>query len=69
MAKDPPLLSDGAAAYTKALGLDIDLSSRSFGVRSKRYAMLVEDGEVKHIATEDGPGVTGSSADEMLAVL
>ena len=62
-------LSDGAAAYVKALGLDIDLSSRSFGVRSKRFAMLVENGEVKHLAVEDGPGVTGSSADEMLAVL
>ena len=63
-------LSDGAASYTKALGMEIDLSSRSFGVRSRRYAMLVEDGEVKHLATDDQPGtVTGSSADEMMAVL
>ena len=62
-------LSDGAATYTKALGMEIDLSSRSFGVRSKRYAMLVRDGEVRHLATEDGPGISGSSADAMLAVL
>ena len=63
-------LSDGSADYTRALGMDIDMSARGFGTRSKRYAALIRDGEVVHLSAEDGPGVvTGSSADEMLAVL
>jgi peroxiredoxin len=49
------MLSDGSAAFAKATGLDVDLSSRGFGIRSKRYAMLVEDGVVKVLNVEDLP--------------
>ncbi|MFN3869065.1 MAG: peroxiredoxin [Hyphomicrobiaceae bacterium] len=49
------MLSDGSADFAKATGLDIDLSSRGFGVRSKRYSMLVEDGVVKVLNVEDIP--------------
>jgi peroxiredoxin len=49
------MLSDGSADFAKKTGLDIDLSSRGFGVRSKRYAMLVEDGVVKVLNVEDAP--------------
>lgn len=49
------MLSDGSADFAKATGLDIDLTSRGFGVRSKRYAMLVEDGVVKVLNIEDAP--------------
>lgn len=41
------MLADGAAAFTKAVGLDQDLSEAGLGVRSQRYAMLVEDGVVR----------------------
>ena len=40
-------LADGAGDFAKALGLDFDASAGGLGVRSKRYAMLVEDGVVK----------------------
>ena len=41
------MMADGSALFTKALGLDMDLTARGMGVRSQRYSMLVEDGVVK----------------------
>jgi peroxiredoxin len=49
------MLADGNAEFAKRLGLDIDLSGFGLGVRSKRYAMLVEDGVVKVLNVEDSP--------------
>lgn len=49
-------LADGAANFTKALGLDTDLSAGGLGLRSKRYSMLVEDGKVIQLNVEDVPG-------------
>jgi peroxiredoxin len=60
-------LADFDAAFTKAMGLDVDLSGGGLGVRSKRYAMLVEDGVVKSLDIEESPGqATVSSAQAML---
>jgi glutaredoxin/glutathione-dependent peroxiredoxin len=49
------MLADGNAEFAKKLGLDIDLSGFGLGVRSKRYAMLVENGVVKVLNVEDSP--------------
>lgn len=49
------ILSDGSADFTKAIGLDIDLGPFGLGTRSKRYAMLVDDGVVKVLNVEDAP--------------
>ena len=49
-------LADFDGSFTKALGLDIDLSGGGLGVRSKRYSMLVEDGVVKSLNIEESPG-------------
>ena len=63
-------LADGSADYTKALGMELDASGAGLGIRSKRYALLVDDGEVKHLTMEENPGeVSGSGADVMLAKL
>lgn len=63
-------LADGSGAFAKALGLDLDLTERGLGVRSKRYSMLVENGIVKSLAVEDSPGKADvSGADAMLAAL
>jgi peroxiredoxin len=63
-------LADWDASFTKALGLDADLSGGSLGVRSKRYSMLVEDGVVKSLNIEENPGqATVSSAATMLEQL
>lgn len=49
------MLADGGAEFATKIGLQIDLASRGFGVRSKRYAMMVEDGVVKVLNVEDAP--------------
>ena len=63
------MLGDGSAVWTKALGLELDLTARGMGVRSQRYSMLVEDGVVKSLNIE-GPGkFEVSDADTMLKQL
>ncbi|MFM9980256.1 MAG: peroxiredoxin [Burkholderiales bacterium] len=63
------MLGDGSALWTKALGLELDLTARGMGVRSQRYSMLVEDGVVKSLNVE-GPGkFEVSDADTMLKQL
>lgn len=51
------MLTDDSAAFAKAIGLDIDLTGAGIGlgVRSKRYAMLVEDGVVKVLNIDESP--------------
>ena len=49
------MLADGSAEFVKKVGLDIDLSARGLGIRSKRYSMIVEDGVVKSLNVEDAP--------------
>ena len=63
-------LADGSGAFAKALGLSLDLSERGLGLRSQRYAMLVEDGVVKTLNIEDAPGKADiSGAENMLKAL
>jgi len=63
------LLADGSALFTKAIGVDLDLVEKGLGVRSRRYAMLVDDGTVTDINLEEGGAFTTSGADGILAVL
>lgn len=63
-------LADGNDEFSKAAGLDFDASAVGLGMRSKRYAMLVEDGVVKVLNIEDAPAsAIISSADELLKSL
>ncbi|TAL99862.1 MAG: peroxiredoxin [Paraburkholderia sp.] len=48
-------MGDGSATFTLALGLEQDLSARGMGIRSLRYAMVVDDGVVKTLDVE-APG-------------
>ena len=64
------MLSDGNAEFTRALGLDFDGSAVGLGTRSKRYAMVVDDGTVKTLLVEDAPAqAEKSSAAAILATL
>ncbi|KAI3796830.1 hypothetical protein L1987_39516 [Smallanthus sonchifolius] len=65
------LLSDGNGDFTKAIGCELDLSDKpvGLGVRSRRYAMLVEDGVVKVLNLEEGGAFTSSGAEDMLKAL
>lgn len=60
------MLADGNAELAKALGLTMDGSGFGLGLRSRRYAMIVEDGVVKHLAVEPEGGITVSGAEEIL---
>ncbi|WEK52363.1 MAG: peroxiredoxin [Candidatus Kaistia colombiensis] len=62
-------LADGSGEFTKAIGLEFDLSANGLGIRSKRYAMIVEDGVVKTLNVEEAGGVTGSGAAAVLELL
>ncbi len=59
-------LADGSAGFTKAAGLDLDLSGGGLGVRSKRYSAIVEDGVVKALNIEEQPGKAETSSAEAL---
>ena len=64
------MLADGSGDFTKAAGMELDLTARGLGVRSHRYAMVVEDGVVKALHLEENPGeLDNSSAESMLTEL
>jgi len=49
------MMGDGSAAYTRALGLELDRNARGMGTRCQRFSMLVENGVVKTLNVE-APG-------------
>lgn len=58
-------LADGNAEFTRAAGLDIDISAGGMGVRCRRFSALVDDGVVKSLNFEQAPGgavQTGAAA-------
>jgi peroxiredoxin len=64
------MLADGAAAFAKAIGLDVDLSTPGLGIRSQRYAMVIDNGVVTSLSIEDAPGkAEKSGAEAVLAGL
>ena len=64
------MLADGTGAYTAALGLNFDAPPAGLMGRSKRYAMLVEDGVVRVLHLEQAPGTCEISGGEaMVAAL
>ena len=63
------MIADGSALYAKALGVEVDLTARGMGVRSQRYAMLIEDGVVKAFNLEAPGKFEVSGADTMLALV
>lgn len=63
------MLADGSGTFTKALGLELDLVARGLGVRSQRFALIVDDGKVTHVAIEAPGGFDVSRAEAVLAAL
>jgi len=53
-AKNVFLLPDGNAEFTRKMGMLVDKSNLGFGMRSWRYSMYVEDGEIKKMFSEAG---------------
>jgi peroxiredoxin len=63
------MLGDGSATFTKALGLDQDLSEKGMGVRSQRYSMVVDNGVVTRLNVESGGKFEVSNAETLLGQL
>ena len=60
------MLADAASEFTKAIGMDFDAPPAGLIARSKRYAMLVEDGKVTALNLEENTGACEISAGEGL---
>lgn len=60
------MIADGSADFTRAVGLDLDLSQRGMGTRSQRYAMVVNDGVVELLNIEAPMKFEVSDADTIL---
>jgi len=60
------MMADGSATYTKALGLELDLSARGLGTRCQRFSMLVDDGVVKVLNIEQAGKYENSGAETLL---
>ncbi|HYM03651.1 MAG TPA: peroxiredoxin [Stellaceae bacterium] len=63
------MLADGNAEFTKAVGLEMDGSGYGLGLRSQRYAMVVDNGTVKVLNVEKPGSFEVSSADAVLKAL
>jgi len=63
------MLADGSAEFTCAVGLQLDLTGRGMGIRSERYAMIVEDGVVSLLNREAPGKFEVSGAETILAAL
>jgi glutaredoxin/glutathione-dependent peroxiredoxin len=60
------MMGDGSANYTKALGLEFDLTARGLGVRCQRFSMLIDNGTVKVLNIEAPGKYEVSDADTLL---
>ncbi|NMS64335.1 peroxiredoxin family protein, partial [Vibrio parahaemolyticus] len=62
------MLGDGDASFTKALGLEMDTGGFG-GIRSQRYAMIIENGTVAKLNVEEPKKFEASKAETILAAL
>lgn len=63
------MLADGNGDYVKALGLELDGRGFGMGIRGQRFAMIVEDGTVTHLAVEEPAKFEVSKAESILSAL
>jgi len=63
------MLADGSAAFTQAVGLDLDVVARGMGIRSQRYAMIVNNGIVELLNVEAAGEFKVSDAQTVLESL
>ena len=63
------MLADGNGDFTAALGLELDGRGFGMGTRSRRYAMIVDNGVISTLNVEPAGGVDVSSAETIMAAL
>ena len=62
------MLADGNGAFSNAIGLELDATGFGMGTRCKRFAMIVDDGVVSHLAVDEA-GLEKTSAEAILEAL
>ena len=63
------MLADGNCRFTRAVGLEVNLEAGGMGLRSQRYAMIVNDGVVELLNIEVPREFKISDAETILAAL
>lgn len=63
------MMADGSAEFTKALGLELELTARGMGLRMQRFSMVLDNGVVSQLNIEAPGKYDVSSAEAMLAKL
>jgi peroxiredoxin len=63
------MLADGNGEFTRAMGLEFDATGLGLGIRSQRYAAVIEDGVIARLDVERVPGVDVSSCEAVLSHL
>ena len=63
------MVGDGSAHFTRAVGLELDLDGAGMGLRSQRYAMIVNDGVVELLNVEAPQKFEVSDAETLLEAL
>jgi len=67
--EDVTLVADGSGDFARAVGLEMDGTKFGMGIRSQRYAAIIENGVVKHLAVEAPMQFDVSSAEAILGAL
>jgi peroxiredoxin len=62
------LVADGNGDFTRAIGMELDLTAHRLGLRCKRFAAVIENGAFTAIDIDDA-GLEKSAAEAILAVL
>ncbi len=63
------MIADGNCEFTRAVGLELDRTEGGMGMRSQRYAMVVDDGVVSLLQVEAPAKFEVSSAEAILEKL
>jgi len=63
------MVSDGAANFTRAAGIEMDMNARGFGLRCQRFSMVVDNGVITHLHFEKPAQFGETSAEIMLEEL
>lgn len=63
------MLADGLGSFARAVGMTLDFTARGFGIRSDRYAMIIDDTRVSWVAREQPKTLDVSTAEAVLVAL
>ena len=68
-AGDIKMIADGMGNFANAVGMTVDFSERGMGIRSDRYAMIIDKGKVTWLAREKPKTLEVSTAEAVLEAL